>query len=185
MLRVIILSVVLLIGIMLIARGMGPDEVAVRDAITLAELNQEQGREYYQRFAKKDGVMEWSEGILVRLHRQGEGARPKPDDLISLHFQGYYPDGRLYTDSQRWSAPPVISLAQTIPGWQTVLKDLPMGSKAEIVLTPRHAYGRPGGGVIGPEQTLRFIVEPIEIIPIQEIDPEEIDPLQQRAPGVT
>jgi len=184
MLRVILLSIAMLVGVMLIARGMGPDEVAVNEAIILAELNQEQGRDYYQQFARQDDVMEWVDGILVRLHRQGSGPKPEPDDLIALHFQGYYPDGRLYIDSRRWSVPPVIGLNQTIAGWQAVLKDLPMGSKAEIVLSPRYAYGRAGGGVIGPEQTLRFVIEPMEIITPQEINPEEIDPLQQRAPGV-
>jgi FKBP-type peptidyl-prolyl cis-trans isomerase FklB len=51
-----------------------------------------------------------------------------------------------------------------IPGWREALKLMPQGSKWQLTIPASLAYGERGAGrSIGPNQTLRFDVELVEV----------------------
>jgi FKBP-type peptidyl-prolyl cis-trans isomerase FklB len=53
---------------------------------------------------------------------------------------------------------------QVIMGWREALKQMPVGSKWELVVPSQLAYGERGvGEVIGPNEVLVFDVELLEI----------------------
>ena len=50
-----------------------------------------------------------------------------------------------------------------IKGWQEALPLMTVGSRWQIFVPPNLAYGVKGQGVIGPNQTLIFEIELLEI----------------------
>jgi FKBP-type peptidyl-prolyl cis-trans isomerase FklB len=59
----------------------------------------------------------------------------------------------------------VFPVNAVIPGWVEALQMMPEGSKWRLFVPPELAYGEQGaGGVIGPNSTLVFDVELLEIV---------------------
>ena len=57
-----------------------------------------------------------------------------------------------------------FQLNRVIPGWTKALQQMPVGSKWEIYIPADQAYGSRGAGPIGPNETLIFEVELLDII---------------------
>ena len=55
-----------------------------------------------------------------------------------------------------------------IPGWTEALQLMPVGSSWELYIPAELAYGSGGaGGVIGPDATLIFEVDLLQIVPAE------------------
>ena len=73
-------------------------------------------------------------------------------------------DGTEFDSSYGRGEPAQFPLNQVIPGWTKALQAMPVGSKWIIYLPSDQAYGQRGGGPIGPNETLIFEVELLEIV---------------------
>ncbi len=63
-----------------------------------------------------------------------------------------------------WSgAPATFPLSGVITGWQEGMPGMKAGGRRLLVLPPDKAYGAAGGGPIGPNETLVFVVDVISI----------------------
>lgn len=182
MLRVIIASLIALVLVWAFAQSMGLTPQQAEDRVLIAQLNEEAGLAYRRQHAEKNGVLTLADELLVEVLEQGNGAIPAPDDWISVHYQGWHVDGRLFESSYRMDIPGSVPVAQTIPAWQRVLTQIPVGSRVRIVAPPDLAYGSAGAGPIGANETLIFEVELLEIIEAPQ--PIERDALQQPVPGL-
>ena len=95
------------------------------------------------------------------------GTEPKPrireGSRITLHFALLLQSGE-EIDTTRRGQPATFSLGGIIPGWQEALQLMNEGARWEVVIPPELAYGETGaGGAIGPQETLIFEIELIEV----------------------
>ena len=63
-----------------------------------------------------------------------------------------------------WSGDPAtFPLSGVITGWQEGMPGMKIGGRRLLVLPPDKGYGAAGGGPIGPNETLIFVVDVIAI----------------------
>ncbi len=182
MARAIVFSLLALVFVMFAARGCGVTPEQIESRIMLAELNAEEGARFRQTNRLRDGVVELSDGLQLEWLARGDGAVPSDSDWIVVHYRGKHIDGRVFDESYRRGEPAVVSVDRVIEGWRRVLTGMPTGSRVSLVVPPELAYGKAGGGVIGPDETLVFELEliAIEAAPAQT----ERTPDQHPVPGL-
>lgn len=130
-----------------------------------AQENIEQGLAFMEEYRQQEGVMETDTGILYRVISQGDGDKPGPNDVITVNYLGTLVDGTVFDSSFERGEPATFPLNQVIPGWIEVLQLMSEGSKWEVVIPPDQAYGeQQAGPVIGPNSTLVFEIELLEIM---------------------
>ena len=126
--------------------------------------NEEAGKAFLAENAEKDDVKTTDSGLQYKVVTEGDGPKPKADDLVSVHYKGTLLDGTEFDSSYKRGEPAEFGVNQVIPGWTEALQLMPVGSKWELVIPADLAYGPGGaGGDIGPNSTLQFEVELLEI----------------------
>lgn len=50
-----------------------------------------------------------------------------------------------------------------IPGWDEGVAGMRVGGRRQLVIPPDKAYGRQGSGPIGPDETLVFVVDLLDV----------------------
>lgn len=131
----------------------------------MATQNLRAGQAFMQTNAAKSGVTALSNGIQYEVLRKGEGAQPKATDQVKVHYTGSLIDGREFDSSKRRGEPAVFGLDGVIQGWQDVLPLMRAGSRWLVTIPPDRAYGINGAGAtIGPNETLVFEIELLEIL---------------------
>ena len=129
-----------------------------------AQLAVEAGETFRNQYAEQDGVMRTDSGMLYRILDEGVGEKPAASDTVVVHYRGTLINGAEFDSSMKRNQPATFGLNSIIPGWQEILQLMPEGSRWEVVIPPALAYGSTGaGGMIGPEETLIFEIELIEI----------------------
>lgn len=126
--------------------------------------NATDGEAFLAENGKKEGVVTTDSGLQYKVVTKGDGAKPKAEDLVSVHYKGTLLDGKEFDSSYERGQPAEFGVNQVIPGWTEALQLMPVGSKWELVIPADLAYGPGGaGGDIGPNSTLQFEVELLEI----------------------
>lgn len=129
-----------------------------------AEENLKKGEEFLKANLKKEGVDTISDGIQYKVIKEGNGAKPTATDVVKVHYAGTLINGEEFDSSIKRGEPAEFQLNRVIPGWTKALQQMPVGSKWVIYLPADQAYGQRGGGPIGPNETLIFEVELLEIV---------------------
>jgi FKBP-type peptidyl-prolyl cis-trans isomerase FkpA/FKBP-type peptidyl-prolyl cis-trans isomerase FklB len=182
MLRAILFSLAALVVLMIVARSCGLTPEQVESQVMLAELNAEEGIAFRRENRARPGVVELPGGLQVEMLTRGEGTIPSESDWVVVHYRGLHIDGRVFEDSRRRGDPAVVPIERVIEGWRRALVAMPVGSSVRLTIPPELAYGRPGGGPIGPEETLIFELELLAIGSAPE--PVVRDPSQMPVPGL-
>ncbi len=112
---------------------------------------------------KKPGVKETASGLQYKVITQGEGAKPKATDKVKVHYSGTLIDGKEFDSSYKRNQPAEFGLNQVIKGWTEGVQLMNVGSKYEFYIPSGLAYGPSGPADIGPNQTLIFTVELLDI----------------------
>ncbi len=129
-----------------------------------AEENIEKGRKFMEEYREKVDVEQTESGMLYRMLVEGEGSKPGPEDVVTVHYTGELIDGTVFDSSVERGQPATFPLNQVIPGWTEILQMMPEGSRWEVVIPQELAYGRQQAGPdIGPGSTLLFEIELLEI----------------------
>lgn len=129
-------------------------------------MNQSAGQAFLVANSKKDGVMATESGLQYKIITEGNGAKPSIEDTVQVHYRGTLIDGTEFDSSYSHGEPATFPLNGVIPGWTEALQLLSKGSKAELYIPSELAYGPQGmGQVIGPNSTLVFEVELLDINP--------------------
>jgi FKBP-type peptidyl-prolyl cis-trans isomerase FklB len=96
---------------------------------------------------------------------EGEGDIPTAANQVKCHSHGTLIDGTVFDSSVERNQPAVFPVNGVIPGWVEALQLMSVGSKWKLYIPANLAYGPNGaGGVIGPNATLIFEVELLEIV---------------------
>ena len=131
-----------------------------------AKANLEAGQKFLAENAKKPGVQTTASGLQYQVITEGKGAKPKSGDVVRVHYKGSLLDGKTFDSSYDRGQPVVFPLDQVVPGWQEGLQLMPVGSKYKLWIPANLGYGEKGtpGGPIGPNSTLVFEVELLDIV---------------------
>jgi len=128
-----------------------------------AQSNLKVGREFMAENKKREGVTELSNGIQYKELRKGAGKHPKTTDNVKVHYTGVLVDGTEFDSSRARGEPVSLGLGSVIRGWQEVLPLMTVGSRWQVVIPPALGYGAKGAGPIGPNETLIFEIELLDI----------------------
>lgn len=129
-----------------------------------ASMNLEEGQAFLTANAAKEGVKVTESGLQYRVIEEGEGAQPVASDRVTVHYRGRLINGVEFDSSYARGEPTTFGLSQVIPGWTEGLQLMREGGKYEFFIPAELAYGERGApGAIGPNSTLIFEVELIEV----------------------
>ncbi|MBI2639370.1 MAG: FKBP-type peptidyl-prolyl cis-trans isomerase [Candidatus Sungbacteria bacterium] len=104
--------------------------------------------------------------LKIEVLAEGGGEGAKSGNTVFVHYVGTLVDGRKFDSSRDRGQPFSFSLGagEVIPGWDQGLQGMKVGEKRRLTIPPELAYGERGAGnVIGPNATLIFEVEMLEI----------------------
>lgn len=155
---------VLVVGLILLLAGCGDDgTVTEGDGQEGDAVAQDLGeRPVTEGLVPADGTMPptqlVTEDVVV-----GEGAQATQGDLLSVQYVGVrWSDGGEFDAS--WERGQALEFelgaGRVIPGWEQGVEGMRVGGRRIITIPPELAYGdRGAGGVIGPDETLVFVVD--------------------------
>lgn len=90
----------------------------------------------------------------------GSGAAAKVDSTLTLHYTlATWSDGKLIESSWSGGAPATFPLQNLIEGWKQGIPGMKVGGRRLLVIPPDLGYGAQGGGPIGPNETLIFVID--------------------------
>jgi FKBP-type peptidyl-prolyl cis-trans isomerase len=109
----------------------------------------------------RPGVITTKTGLQYKVLKPGNGPKPKPDDVVRVNYRASFVNGEEF--ERNGNAPFTTPVNQVIPGWQEALLLMPVGSKWQLFVPPDLGYGEQGSPPIGPNTTLVFELELLEI----------------------
>lgn len=130
-----------------------------------ATKNLEEGQAFLAENGKRAEVNTTATGLQYEVLQEGAGESPKPTDRVSVHYHGTLLDGTVFDSSVERGEPAQFPVQGVIQGWVEALQLMKPGSKWKLYIPSDLAYGSRGaGGDIGPNSTLIFEVELLEIL---------------------
>jgi peptidylprolyl isomerase len=97
----------------------------------------------------------------------GDGDEAVAGRVVEVHYVGVsWGTGKQFDAS--WDRGKTFSFGlgkgQVIPGWDQGVAGMRVGGRRRITIPPQLAYGKRGaGGVIGPDETLVFVVDLVAV----------------------
>ncbi len=130
-----------------------------------AKRTLEAGQKFLAENKSKEGVVELPSGLQYEVLKAGEGASPKVDDTVSVHYRGTLLNGEEFDSSYSHGEQPVtFPLNGVIEGFREALTRMQPGAKWRIFIPSEMAYGARGAPpAIGPNEALIFEIELISI----------------------
>ena len=130
-------------------------------AKALAQKNLEEGNQFLEANAKKDGVITTASGLQYKVITQGDGnGSPQKNDIVTVKYKGTTIDGKVFDEQVEAVELP---LANLLPGWVEGVMLMSRGAKYELYIPANLAYGVNGAGdIISPNSALIFEVELVD-----------------------
>lgn len=97
---------------------------------------------------------------------KGKGAGAKPGDVVVVNYVGVsFSTGEEFDASWDRGQPFPVQLGagQVIEGWEKGLVGLKVGGRRKLTIPPEQAYGPQGSPPIGPNETLVFVIDALQI----------------------
>ena len=105
--------------------------------------------------------------LVVTEITEGDGDEATAGSAVSVHYVGVaHSTGEEFDASYNRGAPLQFRLGvgQVIAGWDQGVQGMKVGGRRQLVIPPHLAYGdRGAGGVIGPGETLIFVVDLVDV----------------------
>jgi FKBP-type peptidyl-prolyl cis-trans isomerase FkpA len=133
---------------------------AQAQAATVAAAEKGKSAAFRSAAAAEAGSVTTASGLVYRTITPGTGPSPKATDVVSVHYHGTLPDGKVFDSSVQRGKPVEFPLNQVIPCWTEGVQRMKVGEKARLVCPSEIAYGDGGRGPdIPPGATLVFEVD--------------------------
>jgi FKBP-type peptidyl-prolyl cis-trans isomerase FklB len=133
---------------------------------TLGDKNKTEGEAFLAKNKSKQGVTALKSGLQYEVLRSGNGASPKAEDTVKVHYEGTLLDGTVFDSSIKRKEPAEFPVNAVIPGWTEALQLMKVGDRWRLYIPSNLAYGQKGaGGMIGPNAVLVFDVQLLDIQP--------------------
>jgi FKBP-type peptidyl-prolyl cis-trans isomerase len=140
-------------------------EAQQQERQALAETNRAEGDAFLLENGAKEGVVTTGSGLQYEVLRQGDGPRPTAEQQVRIHYKGTLVGGKEF-DSSYGREPVVFPVGSVIPGFSEALQLMAVGSHYRVFIPGQLGYGASGAGPdIGPDATLIFEIELLEIVP--------------------
>ncbi|MBQ7222360.1 MAG: FKBP-type peptidyl-prolyl cis-trans isomerase [Bacteroidales bacterium] len=134
-------------------------------------LNIEAGNKFFEKLDKDPDVVKTESGLRYKIIRPGSDVKPVMDqDTVTVYYEGTTVDGTVFdTTYSEDSDPEPVSfpLDMVIEGWTEGIKYVGEGGEIMLYVPATLGYGM--YGPMGPEQTLVFKVELLEVKPFQGV----------------
>jgi FKBP-type peptidyl-prolyl cis-trans isomerase FklB len=145
-------------------KDMMAKQAAARKAA--GEKNAAEGKKFLDENKTKDGVKTTASGLQYKVLKEGTGTPPKATDTVKVNYRGTTIDGKEFDSSYKRGEPATFPVDRVIKGWTEGLQLMKPGSKYQFFVPPDLAYGERGAGAdIGPNSTLLFEIELLEVVP--------------------
>jgi FKBP-type peptidyl-prolyl cis-trans isomerase len=130
-----------------------------------AAKNEKIAQEFLEKNGKLDGVVTLESGLQYKIIKAGEGASPKADSTVQVHYRGTLLDGTEFDSSYKRGEPASFPVNGVIAGWTEALQLMKEGAKWQLVIPAKLAYAERGAPpMIPPNATLIFDVELLKIL---------------------
>lgn len=140
------------------------EQLAADRAAVAAEERKAEDEEFLEEARSAEGAEILDSGVILIRENEGDGPSPGPDDRVTVHYHGTFPDGEVFDSSMDRGQPATFPLAGIIPCWTEALQQMKQGGRARVVCPPDTAYGDRGAPPrIPPGATLSFQVELLEV----------------------
>ncbi len=145
------------LGILLAALTLIPTSLMAQSAL-------ENGQKFLAENAKRPEVKTTDSGLQYEVLTEGTGKSPKATDTVEVNYRGTTINGNEFDSSYKRGESIEFPLNGVIPGWTEGVQLMKEGAKYRFYIPSELAYGKRGaGGAIGPDETLIFDVELIEV----------------------
>jgi len=126
----------------------------------MLQSKSEDQENFLQDNATKEGVITLPSGLQYLVLKTGDGGKPGPTTMVTVHYEGSLVNGTVFDSSYKRGRPATFGVHQVIKGWTEALQLMPVGSKWRLFIPSELGYGARGaGGSIPPNATLIFDVE--------------------------
>eukprot|EP00128_Syssomonas_multiformis_P011652 Colp12_sorted_trinity150504_noHs@33557 len=138
---------------------------------TIQLMDYRKWEELERKAEKADDIYEIDEltddgGVQKITKKAGDGAKPKQNDIVIVHYVGKLADGTVFDSSRERKKRAEFRLGggNMIKGWELALPTMRVGDLAELTIKPEYAYGEAGLlPNIPPNSTLTFDIELLDI----------------------
>jgi len=145
-----------------VSKTMQEEQVKQRDEAAAKALAE--GEKFLAENATKEGVKTTASGLQYKVLTEGSGTSPTAADEVTVHYKGTLINGEEFDSSIARGQPVTFPLGNVIEGWTEGVQLMKPGAKYQFFIPSKLGYGERGAGVkIGPNQTLIFEVELIEV----------------------
>lgn len=125
----------------------------------------EAGLAYQKENAQREGVTTTASGLQYEVLTPGSGKSPAATDTVLVHYRGTLINGTEFDSSYARNEPIDFPLNMVIAGWTEGVQLMQEGAKFRFVIPSELAYGGRGAGPdIGPNETLIFDVELLQVM---------------------
>jgi peptidylprolyl isomerase len=113
---------------------------------------------------KGKDTIKTASGLKYIIIENGKGKKPVSGNKVTVHYSGYFTDGKKFDSSVERNLPFsfVLGKGGVIKGWDEGITLLNIGTKARFIIPPDLGYGDKQVGPIPPGSTLVFDIELID-----------------------
>ena len=138
----------------------------------VAEYNKVKGEEYLEANKAKEGVQVTESGLQYKVIAAGSEEMATAKDTVLVNYKGTLIDGTVFDSNEKEGEPVRIPLSRVIKGWSEGLQLVGKGGKMMLYIPSDLGYGAMARQPIGPNATLIFDIEIVDIFKYVEKAPE-------------